>query len=161
MNQKKALLLAMTFSCLDVMAGEPGVTFLFTNGRKASFTFTSNPKIAVGSDGITISSSNASSVGYTFANVQRYYFEDNIEMSVQSVSSKKTANPVFSYSNGVIAVGGLKTAESVSVYSIGGSKVGEAKADADGRASVDISGATNGVYMVSTDNGVSFKLFKK
>ena len=93
--------------------------------------------------------------------MQRYYFEDNIETSVQSVSSEKTANPVFSYSNGVIAVGGLKTAESVSVYSIGGSKVGEAKADADGRASVDISGAANGVYMVSTDSGVSFKLFKK
>lgn len=158
---QKIFLLSLAFLCMSAMAGEPGVTFLFTNGQKASFTFASSPKIAVGSDGITLSSSTAPSVSHTFANVQRYYFEDNIETGVQSVSSEAMSNPVFSYCNGIIAVGGLKAADSVNVYSIGGSKVGEAKAEADGRASVDISGVANGVYVVGTSRGVSFKLLKK
>ena len=158
---QKIILLSLAFLCMSAMAGEQGVTFLFTNGQKASFTFASSPKIAVGSDGITLSSSTAPSVSYTFANVQRYYFEDNIETGVQSVSSETMSNPVFSYCNDLIAVGGLKAADCVNVYSIGGSKVGETKADADGRASVDISGLANEVYVVGTSRGVSFKLLKR
>ena len=158
---QKIILLSLAFLYMNAMAGEPGVTFLFSNGQKASFAFVSKPEIVVGNDGITVSSSTAPSVSYTFANVQRYYFEDNIETGVQSVSSETMSNPVFSYCNGLIAVGGLKAADCVNVYSIGGSNVGETKADADGRASVDISGLANGVYVVGTSRGVSFKLLKK
>ena len=61
----KIILLSLAFLCMSAMAGEPGVTFLFTNGQKASFTFASSPKIAVGSDGINLSSSTAPSVSYT------------------------------------------------------------------------------------------------
>ena len=162
MNTKKSLLLSLAFSCLSAMAGVPGVTFLFTNGQKASFTFASKPEIAVGDNGITISSSNSASVSYTFANVQKFYFEDDVvDAGIQEVKTGSATHPVFSCNNGVINVSGLKAAERVSVYSIGGSKVGEAKADNTGRASVDISDAAKGAYVVSTDSGVSFKILKK
>ena len=71
------------------------------------------------------------------------------------------SGPVFGYNNGVIIVSGLKAKESVSVYSIGGSKMGESSADNDGCASVDISSSVSGVYVISTGSGVSFKLLKK
>ena len=158
---QKIILLSLAFLCMSAMAGEPGVTFLFTNGKKASFAFASKPEIVVGSDGITISSSNSNSPSYTFADVQRFYFEDNIETGIHEVNADSAVSPVFCYKDGVINVSGLKTAEQVSVYSVGGSKVGEAKTDADGRASVDISGLANGVYVVGTSRGVSFKLLKK
>ena len=155
------LSLALTLYSLCSTAGEPGVTFLFTNGQKASFAFACKPEINVGSDGIIISSSKTDSVSYTFADVQRFYFEDDIETGIQNVSSDASANPVFSYSNGKITVSGLKSEESVSVFSIGGNKVGEAKADNAGYACIDLSSVASGVYVVSTGNGVSFKLLKK
>ena len=158
---QKIILLSLAFLCMNAMAGEQGVTFLFTNGKKASFAFASSPKIAVGSDEIILSSSTAPSVSYTFADVQRFYFEDNIETGIHEVNADSAVSPVFCYKDGVINVSGLKTAEQVSVYSVGGSKVGEAKADADGRASVDICGMANGVYVVGTSRGVSFKLLKR
>jgi hypothetical protein len=153
--------IALMLSCINAMAGEPGVTFLFTNGQKASFTFASKPEIMVDRDGLTVSSSNTDSTSYTFADVQRFYFEDDIETGVQNVSSEKSTHPVFSCNNGTITVCGLKAAESVSVFSINGSRIGEAKADDNGCARVDISGAANSVYVISTSNGVSFKLLKK
>ena len=158
---KLMMSMALALTCLDAMAGEPGVTFLFTNGQKASFTFASKPEINVGDDGITISSSNTDSVSYTFADVQRFYFEDDTETGIQDVSSDASANPVFSYSNGKITVSGLKSEESVSVFSIGGNKISEGKADNTGCACIGISGVASGVYVVSTGNGVSFKLLKK
>ena len=158
---KKIILLLLSFLCMSAMAGEQGVTFLFANGQKVSFTFASKPEIVVGSDGITILSSNSDSLSYTFADVQRFYFEDNIEMGIQSASFEKSSHPVFSYNNGIITASGLKTAECISIFSVIGSKVSEAKADNDGCARVDISGFTNGIYIISTSNGVSFKLYKK
>lgn len=153
--------MAMAFSCLNAMAGEPGVTFLFTNGQKASFTFASKPDIVVGTDGLTVSSSNSASVIYTFADVQKFYFEYDILTDIRNVKSEASVSTVFSYNNGIIVVSGLNASECVSVFSIGGSKVGEAVADNAGCASVDISDVANGVYLVSTGSGVSFKLLKK
>ena len=162
MNTKKSLLLSLAFSCLSAMAGVPGVTFLFTNGQKASFTFASKPEIAVGDNGITISSSNSASVSYTFANVHKFYFEDDVvDAGIKDVKTTSATYPVFNCNNGVITVSGLKASERVSVYSIGGSKVVEAKANNDGKASIDISDAAKGAYVVSTGSGVSFKLLKK
>ena len=153
--------MALALACSDAMAGEPGVTFLFANGQKASFAFASKPEINVGDDGIAITSSNTDSISYTFADVQRFYFEDNIETGIQDVSADASANLVFSYSNGKITVSGLKSAESVSVFSVGGNKIGEAKTDNAGCACIDISSVASGVYVVSTGSGVSFKLLKK
>lgn len=139
-----------------------GVTFLFTNGQKASFLFTSKPVIALDNDGLTVSSSGAASVTYTFAEVDRFYFEDNIETGISpAVMEQQEMRPVFSYNNGIISIYGLKSGESVSVYSIGGSKVCTANAGPDGTANADINNAVSGVYVVSTGSGVSFKLLKK
>ena len=161
MNKKKTLLLSLAFSCLSAMAGEPGVTFLLTNG-KASFTFASKPEIIIVSGGLIKVSSTTASVSYMLAQVLRFYFEDDVvDTGIQEVKAGSAPHPVFSCNNGVIAVSGLKAAEHISVFSIGGSMVGEAKADNAGCASVDLSGTAKGVYVVSTGSGVSFKLLKK
>ena len=162
---KKTLL--FTFICIMAVASvcmaesTPGLTILFKNQTKVSFAFAAKPEIAIATDGITVTSTASDAVSYTFDEVQRFYFVDNIETGIQEVAAESVASPVFSYKNGIITVSGLKTAEQVSVFSIGGSKIGEAKADNAGCASVDLSGTTNGVYVVSTGSGVSFKLLKK
>ena len=161
MKKKKLLLLFLALSFMSAMAGEPGVTFLFNNGKTASFLISTQPKVTVGGEELTVSSTDVSSVSYTIANVQRFYFEENIKTGIHDVSAGSAAGPVFGYNHGVITVCGLKAKERVSVYSIGGSKVGESRAGSDGCASVDISGAVSGVYVINAGSGVSFKLFKK
>ena len=153
--------MALALLSFDAMANEPGVTFLFNDGKTASFLFSTQPKVTVGSDELTVSSTDVSSVSYTIANVQRFYFEKNIITGIHDVSAGSASGPVFVYNHGVITVSGLKSKERVSVYSIGGSKVAESKAGSNGCASVDISGAVRGVYVISTGSGVSFKLLKK
>jgi hypothetical protein len=159
---KLMMLMALVLLCSDAMAGEPGVTFLFTNGKKASFAFASKPEIAVGNDGITISSSNSNPVSYTFSDVQRFYFEDDIETGIQQVECSASANqPVFRYVDGVVTVSGMSAGERLAVVTLDGSQVDATKADAEGNALIGLGSAPAGVYVVSTGSGVSFKLLKK
>ena len=160
---RKPLLFTFLLAAASVCMAEttPGLTILFKNQTKVSFTFASKPEIAIATDGITVTSTASDAVSYTFDEVQKFYFEDNIETGIQEVKAESASCPVFSYKEGAITVSGLNAAEQVSVFTVGGSKVGEAKADNAGCASIDLSGADSGVYVVSTGGGVSFKLLKK
>ena len=159
---QKIILLSLAFLYMNAMAGEPGVTFLFSNGQKASFAFVSKPEIVVGNDGITVSYSNSNPVSYTFADVQKFYFEDDIETGIQQVECSASANqPVFSYVDGVVVVRGMAAGERLAVVTINGSQVSATKADTEGNARIDLASAPVGVYVVSTGSGVSFKLLKK
>jgi hypothetical protein len=152
-------LLAAASACMAETTS--GLTILFKNQTKVSFAFASKPEIAIDTDGITITSTASDAVSYTFDEVQKFYFEDNLETGIQEVKAESVSCPVFSYKDGAITVSGLNAAEQVSVFTVGGSKVGEAKADNAGCASLDLSGADSGFYVVSTGGGVSFKLLKK
>ena len=154
--------MALALGSLSAMAATPGVTFLFSNGTKASFAFASKPEIVVGNDGITVSSSDSNPVSYTFADVRKFYFEDDVATAIGQVKNDVSAQrPVFTYVDGVVTVSGMTAGERLAVVTINGSQVSATKADNAGCASVDLSGTTNGVYVVSTGSGVSFKLLKK
>ena len=154
--------MALALSSLTAMAATPGVTFLFSNGTKASFAFANKPVIAVTSDGLTVSATGASKVSFSFADVQKFYFEDDIVTDIQQVESSASANqPVFSYVDGVVTVSGMVAGERLSVVTLDGSQVSATKADNEGNARIDLGSAPAGVYVVSTGSGVSFKLLKK
>ena len=158
------LSVATALCCMGGMAATPGVTFLLANGQKVSFAFASKPEIIVGSEEMTVSSPDGVSVSYVFTDVQRFFFEDDVEdyvTGIQGAEEESYVIPVFSYANGIIAVRGLKAGERITVVSVNGSAVASAKADQVGTARIDISGVVNGVYVVSIDSGVSFKLLKK
>lgn len=160
LNKKMILSLALALLSVASWAATPGVTFLLNNGSKVSFAFSAKPIISVESDGITVSSQDQADVSYLFTEVQRFFIEDDVQAAVHNVKAEASV-PVFSYKNGVVTVSGLEADEQVFVHSSDGRKVSEAKADGSGRAILDISHATIGVYVVSTSRGVSFKLLKK
>ncbi len=152
----------MALMSLGGFAATPGVTFLFSNGQKASFAFASKPEIRVTVEGITISSTDASTVSYAFAHVQKFYFEDDVITGIQQVEDSGAAkHPVFNYVGDAVTVSGMAAGECLSVVTLSGSQVSATKADNTGNACVDLSGAPAGVYVVSTGSGVSFKLLKK
>ena len=147
---------------LGSFAATPGVTFLFSNGQKATFAFASKPEIVVTSDGLTVTSSTSSAVSYSFADVQKFYFDDGVTDDIQQVEGVASApHPVFNYTDGVVTVSGMSAGERLDVVALSGSKVNTTKADARGNASINLGSAPTGVYIVSTSNGVSFKLLKK
>lgn len=153
--------MALALSCLSAMASNEGVTFLFSNGKQASFAFTSKPVITYSGSGLTVTSTDAAAVSYTFADVQRFFFEDDITVDIKDANAKPAAHPIFSYVDGTVNASGLAAGESVRIYSTGGALLGTAQANCDGKASISLSSFTTGVYVVSTSNGVSFKINKK
>ena len=154
--------MALALGSLTAMAATPGVTFLFSNGTKASFAFANKPVIAVTTDGLTVSATGASKVSYSFADVQKFYFEDDIVTAIGQVKNDVSAQrPVFAYVDGVVAVSGMTAGERLAVVTINGSQISATKADNEGNARVDLGSAPAGIYVVSTGSGVSFKLLKK
>ena len=58
-KSKRTFLMALALSCLSAMASNEGVTFLFSNGKQASFAFTSKPVITYSGSGRTVTSTDA------------------------------------------------------------------------------------------------------
>lgn len=161
LKKRVVLSIVMALLCLGSFAATSGVTFLMKNGAKVCFAFSAKPVISVASDGVTVSAQGQSDVSYLFSDVDRFYFVDDVETAIKDIKTDATASSVFNYDNGIVSVGGLAAGERVAVCSLGGSKVGDTKADHVGSASIDISGVPTGVYVVSAGKGVSFKLLKK
>ena len=161
MKKLYSLCLALLALGSSAWAATPGVTFLFSNGEKASFAFSAVPKITMTSTGVTVSASGQEDAGYQFSAVQRYYFEDDIQTAIGRVDADGPAfHPLFSYAGGVVSVSGLKAGGHIRVVSMSGAVAASAVADQQGNASVDLSAASSGVYAVSIDGGVSFKVIK-
>ena len=162
MKKFYSLCLALLAFGSSALAATPGVTFLFTDGTKASFAFSASPKITVTSTGVTLSAAGQEDASYEFSEVQRYYFEDEVQTAVGRIGADGAASrPVFSYSGGVVSVSGLKAGERIRAVSMSGAAVASAAADSQGNAGVDLSRTGAGVYVVSTEGGVSFKVIKK
>lgn len=161
-SKRLVLPVVLALCGLGAFAATPGVTFLFANGQKVSFAFASKPQIAVTADGLSVSSSSTSAVSYLFADVQKFYFEDDISTAISQVKDDASAqSPVFHYVDGIVAVSGMSAGERLTVVALNGNHVNAAKADGEGKASVDISGAPTGIYIISIGSGVSFKILKK
>ena len=158
-----ALSFALGFSGLCATAATPGLTFLFSDGKTISFAFENEPKITMTSTGVTVTTNDDELVplSYTFDNITRYYFEDDVKGTTSSVGSVKAQRPVFSYADGIVSVNGLAKGERVALVSVNGATVASDKASADGSARLDVRSAQSGVYILTTGSGVSFKLLKK
>lgn len=161
-DMKRTLLLFVVLAAMAVSVAKstPGLTILFCNQEKVSFTFASKPVIEVTSEGLKVSSSDAETVSYTFANVLRFYFEDEVT-AIRNIETEQSQYPKFSYANNVINVCGLEKGESVLVSSTSGSTITMSRADEAGSVIIDFSNVPTGVYVVSVGNHMSFKLLKK
>lgn len=115
---KKSLLLCLLLSGFSfgiAKAGEAGVTFLFRNGTRAGFTFDKKPCIAMTADGVYVNAEGESQTQFLFSDIQRYYFDDDIETGVKSLQMKSIACPLFKYVNGVVVVSGMSPGETLRV----------------------------------------------
>lgn len=156
-----ALCLLLSSFALAGSAGEEGVTFLFRNGAKASFTFEKKPCLAMTADGLSVTAEGESMAQFLFSDVQRYYFDDNIETDVKSLRTNASASPVFRYENGTITVSGMKPGELINAVTVSGKMMSSVRADGNGCARINLSGMPKGVYVIATSGGVSCKIVNR
>lgn len=147
---------------LSMFAGNPGVTFLLRSGQKVSFAFAEKPVIALSDANLAVSVSGVERVRYAYADVQRVVVENDVVSAVNEVvSDSNHQHVVFTLSAGMLDVIGLAAGEQFAMYATDGKLVLSQKANAEGRASVSLASLQQGVYVVHTQGGISYKLFKK
>lgn len=168
LKSKRNWLMAGLFALctLGAQAGEgPGVTVLFRTGNTMSFTFTQRPKVELSDDKLTIVADGLEDLTVVFDDVQRMYFEDDVETSVNEVvdSHKEGAQNkvVFSCQNGTLSAKGLAAGETVIVYALSGQKAAQAVASADGSLTIPVQQLAAGTYVVKSQSGIGYKIIKK
>ena len=101
-------------------------------------------------------------VSYAYADVQRMVVVDDVVSAIDNVlANDKSQHIVFSVSANALNVSGLAVGERFSLNAIDGKLMLSEKADADGKAAMNLSSLQQGIYVVRTQSGISYKLFKK
>ena len=162
MKKTFSLLLALFAFSLSVFAGNPGVTFLLRSGQKVSFSFAEKPVVALSDANLSVSVGGVERVSYAYADVQRMVVVDDVVSAIDNVlANDKSQHIVFSVSANALNVSGLAVGERFSLNAIDGKLMLSEKADADGKAAMNLSSLQQGIYVVRTQSGISYKLFKK
>lgn len=162
MKKTFTMLLALFAFSLSVFAGNPGVTFLLRSGQKVSFSFAEKPVVALSDANLSVSVGGVERVSYAYADVQRVVVVDDVVSAIDNVvANDKSQHIVFSFSANVLNVSGLAVGERFSLYAIDGKLMLGEKADADGKAAISLSSLQQGIYVVRTQSGISYKFFKK
>lgn len=162
MKKTFTMLLALFAFSLSMFAGNPGVTFQLRSGKKVSFTFAEKPVIALSDANLSVSVRGVERVSYAYADVQRVVVDDDVVSAIDNVvANDKSQHVVFSFSASTLNVSGMAANESIALYAINGKLMLSEKANSEGKASVSLAGLQQGIYVVRTQSGVSYKLFKK
>lgn len=162
MKKTFTMLLALFAFSLSMFAGNPGVTFLLRSGKKVSFTFAEKPIIALSDANLSVTVRSVECVSYAYADVHRVVVDDDVVSAVDNVvTNDKSQHVVFSFSASTLNVSGLAANESIALYATDGKLMLREKADAHGKAAMNLSSLQQGIYVVRTQSGISYKLFKK
>ena len=162
MKKTFTMLLALFAFSLSMFAGNPGVTFLLRSGQKVSFTFAEKPVIALSDANLSVSVRGVECVSYAYAEVQRVVIVDDVVSAIDNVvANDKSQHVVFSFSASTLNVSDLAANESITIYATDGKLMLSYKANAEGKAAMNLSSLQQGIYVVRTQSGISYKLFKK
>lgn len=162
MKKTFVTLLAFLAFSLSAFADNPGVTFLLRSGQKVSFAFVEKPVVAFSETNLAVSVHGVERVSYAYADVQRVVIDDDVISAVDNaVANSDGQSVVFLLSDQTLSVSGIAAGEKISLYAIDGKLALSQKANAEGITIIDLSALQQGVYVVRTQNGISYKLFKK
>ena len=162
MKKTFSLLLALFAFSLSVFAGNPGVTFLLRSGQKVSFSFAEKPVVALSDDYLSVSVRGVERVIYAYADVQCVVVVDDVVSAIDNVvANDKSQHVVFAVSANALNVSGLAANESIALYATDGKLMLSEKANAEGKAAMNLSSLQQGIYVVRTQSGISYKFFKK
>lgn len=164
MKMKKTLvmLLSLFAFSMSAMAEDAGITFLLRDGKKVSFTFAQKPVVSLSETNMVVSVGGEKKVSYAYADVLRVMVDAGASTGVEDAVTRGTAqHAVFTLSANTLSASGLMANERIALYATDGKLLVNGQAGSDGRAIISMSSLPAGVYVVRTQSGISYKLFKK
>ena len=97
-----------------------------------------------------------------YADVQRVFLSDDVASGIAPVQADPSQQSVtFTWQDGVLRALGLNPNEQVRVFGLDGKLALSGRAQADGTLQIPFSSLPQGVYVVRTQGGLSYKLFNK
>lgn len=151
--RKKGLLLLFLMLIATGIYAEDGVVLLLRNGNSVKFAFSEKPVMVMGST-LTMKTTSET-VDYNYTEIKKSYFGE-ITSSIDEVRGNSKSESLFRMTPAGMEVTGLQQGEKVSVYTVGGKLVYSAKSTGS-RLNINLP-SDRQVYVVKTDNGVSFKI---
>lgn len=155
-NIKKILLIAF-MAIPSALFAEEGATLLLKIGQTVAFAFSSRPVVKTGEQ-LMMQSTNQTVI-YDYSEVQRIELGEISTTGIRNVEKEKPAI-IFKLTNEGIEVSGLDYGESISVFTVNGTKVANTKSKAKG-SKIRLSLPVKGVYVVSTSSGINYKFIRK
>lgn len=126
-----------------------GLVLQLTTGETATFVLDEQPKITFTADNLVITSPTYTTE-YPLAGLQRYTFK---QVPASHITSPTADNrPSITQTDGQIILDNLPAGTAVTVYSIDGMALSAPTTAPDGRATIDTSTLTSGVYIIKYGN---------
>lgn len=161
MKKVFSLLFALMVCGSAVWADTQGVKLVLKNGKTVEFCFSKHPVLAVSGNELTISvASSTQQLSYAYSDIQQIKFIDGESTGI-AVANADCQSVNFTFSSGEISATGLAAGESVSVYTVDGKTSLTAKAKDDGTLSISYSSLPQGVNIIQTQSGISYKFINK
>lgn len=151
--RKRSLLLMFLMLIATGIYAEDGVVLLLRNGNSVKFAFSEKPVMVTGRT-LTMKTTSET-VDYNYTEIKRSYFGE-ITSSIDEVRGNSKLESLFRMTPAGMEVTGLQQGEKVSVYTVGGKLVYSAKSTGC-QLNINLP-SDRQVYVVKTDNGVSFKI---
>ena len=150
--RKKGLLLMFLMLIATGIYAEDGVVLLLRNGNSVKFAFSEKPVMMTGST-LTMKTTSET-VDYNYTEIKRSYFGE-ITSSIDEVRGNSKSESLFRMTPAGMEVK-VQQGEKVSVYTVGGKLVYSAKSTGS-QLNINLP-SDRQIYVVKTDNGVSFKI---
>lgn len=151
--RKKGLLLMFLMLIATGIYAEDGVVLLLRNGNSVKFAFSEKPVMVTGRT-LTMKTTSET-VDYNYTEIKRSYFGE-ITSSINEVKGNSESESLFRMTPAGMEVTGLQQGEKVSVYTVSGKLVYSTKSTGS-QLNINLP-SDRQVYVVKTDNGVSFKI---
>lgn len=124
-------------------------------GSKISYVLEDTPVVSFAGENLHVEAAQVSN-DHKLADVEKFTFEKSTSLSAVLANECRII-----VKNGIVTLEGLTPSIEVRLSDMQGRMMASTKAGTDGIASLPLDNISTGVYIVSTTDGKSFKIFKK
>lgn len=135
-----------------------GITVHLKNGQKVSFLFSQQPKMTTASNELAILVNEVKQVSYDYTEVKKVELDKSLTTDLKA-TGHESGTTTFAFGDGQIHVSGLTSGDTVSIHSADGRTVFSANVTADGTLSIPVSQLPQGVCIINTQGGISYKFY--
>lgn len=150
--------IAMLCAPFRLMA-EKGVVIVGSDGSQIEHSLNNVVRIAVGTESVTLHHSSGDTHEMQFGDLDRILIGAQLS-AIEKIMAPGDIAVWPTATTGAVNVAGAEAGTVVEIYNLEGKLTATSKVNENGAATLDISAATSGIYLVTT-NGHTVKIVKK